>query len=611
MAVSTRPDSFELSYYLGVLRRRWRIVLVVACAGLLLAGADAELTSKTYTGVVLVQVNPLPNNANQATGRTNGDVNMDNEAQIAGSVAVATLAEARLHSPLTAQELVKRISVTVPANTTFLQISCSAGSAARAAQCANDFGAAFLSNRLGSAVTAVVQARTGLQAKFNSLLKQIQTIKEQLAKLPAKSLARTAPQLTLNADELLIGAVGTEVNQSVTAIADLTPAAVGSIPTPASPPAAPSSPRLKLLLPSGLLLGLLIGLLLAFYVDRRDARIHTSSEVERFLDLPVLLDASQERAGLHSALASPRSKAGRAFAELAQYVAGSLGDEDRVLVVVGTAAGTGSSVIAANLAASLARTRSEVVLVCAGVRGRLTAQLFGIGDGPGLSEVLAGTASVREVTRTPAEMSRLSVIRPGVDASGSMLYPQYETSQRVMAELRGGTGYVIIEVESVGVDADTLTLSEFADGALLVVEIAGTRRPDALACAQRLHRMHVPVLGAAILPARTSRVANRPEPASAAGWGGQAAQARRTVQAAPFEPGGHSFQPLVGDAGSIPTAFGNDPPEQRPPPNPDPWTALLDTVQERDNGVALHPSGDRQPQWPLAPEAPWRDEPPT
>jgi capsular polysaccharide biosynthesis protein/Mrp family chromosome partitioning ATPase len=563
MAVSTRPDSFELSYYLDVLRRRWRVVFVVACIGLVLAGADVELTSKTYTGVVLVQVNPLPNNANQATGRTNGDVNMDNEAQIAQSVTVAMLAQAQLHSVYTAQQLVKHISVAVPANTTFLQISCTAGSAVRAAECANDFGAAYLTNRLKSAVNGVMQARAGLQTKFNNLLTVIQALKVRLAKIPIKSPAHTAPELTITADGASFTAVSAELNQTVTVIADLTPAAVGSIPTPASPPAAPSSPRVRLLLPSGLLLGVLFGLLLAFYRDRRDLRIHAPGDVERYLDLPVLLDAAGEKPGLYATLAPPRSTAGRGFAELAQYVAASLGDEHRVLLVAGTATGTGSSIVAANLAANLARTRAEVVLVCAGVRGRLTAQLLGIGEGPGLSEVLAGTASVGEVARRSAEIPRLNVIRPGVNASGAILYSQHENSQRMMAELRRSARYVIIEVETVGDDADTLALSEFADGAVLVVEIPSTRRPDALDCAQRLQRMRVPVIGAAVLPARVSRRVGNAQQAPATGQRGGAPQVRGVVGAAPLVPDLHSFQPLAVDGGTGPASLGRDPAEPR------------------------------------------------
>ena len=138
MAVA-RPDSLQLSDYLGVLRRRWWIVVALVIVGVGLAGAYVKAAPKSYTAAALVQVNPLSNNATAAAGRTSGAVNMDNEAQIAQSNTVASAAAQALHSPLQPQALVKHISVAVPANTTFLQISCKSSKARGAAACANAF----------------------------------------------------------------------------------------------------------------------------------------------------------------------------------------------------------------------------------------------------------------------------------------------------------------------------------------------------------------------------------------------------------------------------------------------------------------------------------------
>ena len=58
--------------------------------------------------------------------------------------------------------------------------------------------------------------------------------------------------------------------------------------------------------------------------------------------------------------------------------------------------------------------------------------------------------------------------------------------------------------------ADTFALAEFADGALLTVEVERARRDEAGVCIKRLHRMRVPVLGAAVLPAISDRYTIRP-----------------------------------------------------------------------------------------------------
>src|SRR5262249_55457094 len=139
MAASSRPDSLELGDYLSVLRRRWWAVALLIVIGVGAAAAYVKVAPKVYTGSVLVQVNPLPNSANAVAGRTTGNVNMDNEAQIVQSQQVSSLAAKRLHSTLTPLQLSKDVSISVPPNTTFLQIKCGQPTASGAAACANAF----------------------------------------------------------------------------------------------------------------------------------------------------------------------------------------------------------------------------------------------------------------------------------------------------------------------------------------------------------------------------------------------------------------------------------------------------------------------------------------
>src|SRR5215470_4038413 len=147
MNMQAAPDYFELADYTSVLRRRMKSIVMFAILGVVLSGAYVVLAHKTYTATVLVQVNALPNNANAVGGRTGGPVNMDNEAQAVRSLAVANLVKKQLQSPLSATDLSNNIRVTVPPNSTYLQITCAASSASGAQRCANVVGAAYLDNR--------------------------------------------------------------------------------------------------------------------------------------------------------------------------------------------------------------------------------------------------------------------------------------------------------------------------------------------------------------------------------------------------------------------------------------------------------------------------------
>lgn len=506
MAVA-RPEALELSDYLGVLRRRWWIVLVLTVVGVGVAGAYVKVAPKAYTATALVQVNPLSNNATAAAGRTSGSVNMDNEAQIVQSNTVASLAGHNLHSPLEEQQLLKHVSVAVPPNTTFLQISCDASTARSSVSCADAFAAAYLTIRRTTIVNGLSGQLAANETRITKVSKSVAILKDRLGRLPATAPTRTTIELTVSADDALLHELESSDDTMLPQLDGLNlpnNTAVGRVVTPAIAPTSPSSPRKLLLLPSGLLAGLLIGLLCAYLVDRRDHRVHTPGEIERFLNTPVLLNVPA-KAVPADRLASSRSEAGQAFTELAQYIAATLGDGDHVLLVAGTSEGPGCSTVAANLAATLARTRSDVVLVCANPASTSTPRLLGIGDVRGLAQVLDGTATIAEVIHSPAAMGRLWIITPGVGASRPLLDLQYDASRRLLAQLQRNARYVIIEAQSVGADADSFQLAEFADGIIMTVETDLTTRTAAADCLNRLERLHTIVLGAAVV-AGTGRV---------------------------------------------------------------------------------------------------------
>jgi capsular polysaccharide biosynthesis protein len=516
MAPTARPDSSELADYLGVLRRRWWIVLVLVIVGVGGSAAYVKVAPKTYEASVLVLVNPLPNSANAVGGRTGGNVDMDNEGQIAQSVTVAVLAARQFPAGLSAPDLVKQISVSVPPNSTFLQIKCSEATPFRAAQCANAFGRAYLTNRRSTVANGISGELSNDTQRISVLDTRVARLKTQLANLRPTSTAHVRTQLSLTAAQQLLDSTTADSTKLVPFLADLTlpnNTAVGQVATPATAPTSPASPKALLLLPSGLLIGLLIGLLAAFFADFRDRRIHAARDVERFLDLPVLVDMSSGKSRVEPTLALPRSRAGQAFTELGQYVAAALGEGSHVVFVAGTSVGPGCSVLAANLAATLARTRSEVVLVCADPHGTVTPQLLGVSDGPGLAEVLSGSATAAEVARRPANEARLRVITPGLDTSGVLVHLQYEASRRLLGELCRDARYVIVEVQSVGEDSDAFALAEFADAAIMAIETSLTTRSGAADCLLRLDRLRTSVLGAVVLPA-PSKSRRPPVPAS-------------------------------------------------------------------------------------------------
>ncbi len=509
MTPQAAPDYFELSDYTTVLRRRWRRIAAVTLAGIVLAAAYVFLAPKTYTATALVQVNALPNNANAVGGRTGGPVNMDNEAQTVRSLAVANLVKKRLRSPLSATDISGNLHVTVPPNSTFLQITCGASSAVGAQKCATATGKAYLDYRRVTIMKLLGTGISALKKDAAALSKKIVVLKTLLLTLRHNQKNQLAGSRTQVADELQLAGVQTSLAEDQAHISTAEPlyasmkvktgTIVGQIVSPATLPTSPASPRKLLYLPSGLIVGLVIGLAWAFARDRKDKRIHSVRDVERLANLPTLISLVDKPHSRVTGLESPRSAAGRGFSELARYADAALGDGSHVIAVAATSTGSGGSVVAVNLAAALARTSDRTVLICADLHGTTVPELLGVSRGRGLSDVLTGAARVSEVAAPAGDLPRLRVITPGIDASRAVLVMQQAKLKRLISDVLDDARYVVIEVQSMGENSDAFGLAQFADAAIVAIEIQRSRSDDIVDCVRRLSRLGTPVLGAALL----------------------------------------------------------------------------------------------------------------
>ncbi len=489
--------------------------------GLVLAGAYYFVSPRTYAATALVQVNALQTTENALGGRTSGPVNMDNENQIVQSASVAAIAKSQLKTPLSVADLLKEIKVTVPPNTTFLQITCSAATADLAWRCANAFGRSYLYNRRATALGLITSGISQLESQATALESSIEKLRAKLGShgLPAGSATRGVAELELTAQLARLSTIQSKISSATPLEANLAAknTAVGQIVTPAVSPATPATPKKKLVLPSGLAGGLALGLLVAFFVDWRRPRIYSARDVQRHVDVPVVFSLTDRPAA--GGLAPPKSVAGQVFTDLAHYVGSALGDGSHVLLVTPAAAGPSSSgsggVLAANLAGALARTRGETVLIRANPGGPVSPRLSGSSDGRGFAELLAGTAELAEVSRRTADVPQLSVIAPGLDGASAVCDMQHDKLQRIMPELRRDVRYVVIDVPPPTVDADAFGVAEFADAAIVAVPAGTTHPADLNDCLRRFERMRTAVLAAVLLPPTAGSTSGRSSRAKA------------------------------------------------------------------------------------------------
>jgi hypothetical protein len=199
---------------------------------------------------------------------------------------------------------------------------------------------------------------------------------------------------------------------------------------------------------------------------------------------------------------SDRAGAGAGGAREEDELAVLLGDEEaalgRVLLVTATTPGRAGAATAVNLAASLARTGSETLLVCADPRTDTVGELLGLPEGPGLAEALLEGEDPADLEVRPDAVPRLRVLRygsPGLDAP-----VQGTAMPELVRLLRAGAEYVVVAVAPVSERADAHALAGSADLMLPVVELDRTRRAELRELLVLADRFGVPVPGTAVLP---------------------------------------------------------------------------------------------------------------
>jgi uncharacterized protein involved in exopolysaccharide biosynthesis/Mrp family chromosome partitioning ATPase len=501
-----RPGSTDISQYFGMFRRHWWVVLLLTLLGL---GGGAAITNampRVYESSTSVLVQAVDQDANAQGGRTKSAINLDTEAQLVGSGAVAVKAQQLLRSALSPIELARDVSVEVPANTTVLVISYEADNPKAAQAGSHAFAEAYLRNREETARSGLDQQIKSLTLKVKQLTANLTNINKRLAATKAGSSDRSNLESLRSNSQNQLNSLTGRLNELTT-----TTIGAGSIISDARVPELPTSPNAMLNTATGAMLGLLLGLGLAYCRERFDGRIRTLSDVRDRARMPVLAALDDRTTPQFDDVLQPYGPGGRVFNRLRNEVLASLNSNDQVIVVTGASRGSAATLVAANLAAALARTGSDVVLIGAHLPDSVVdaaplARMLGVNAMPGLSDLLGGRVGLaRAMQRTP-RIPSLRVITTGGTATAAGLM-QSQRLRDTLEALRRQTGYIVIEAPSTSSSADAQSLASLADAAILAVELRRARRPALLDAAEQLHRVGTPLLGAVVLP-RLSAIRN-------------------------------------------------------------------------------------------------------
>lgn len=251
----------------------------------------------------------------------------------------------------------------------------------------------------------------------------------------------------------------------------------------AGKPTSPIFPDVNTALVVGGVLGFGFGVAFALVRTVSDRRIRVNDDIEARVGAPVVgtipVADGLTRESRIVAHAEPNAKGNRfavseAFRSLRtnlQFM--DVDDPPRTIVVTSPLPGDGKSMVAANIAVALAESGRPVVLVDGDLRRSTVAKTFGLPDGAGLTDVLAGRADLVDVMHRTPVSEHLVVLTAGsvppnpseVLGSAKMHTVLNDLAQHAM---------VIVDAPPLLPVTDSAVLAHQADGAILVVGLGKT-----------------------------------------------------------------------------------------------------------------------------------------
>ena len=257
--------------------------------------------------------------------------------------------------------------------------------------------------------------------------------------------------------------------------------------SPATLPRSPNSNRMKFYALGGVA-GLGGGLLLAFLLEYFKPGVKTSTEIEQSFGLPVVgfvPFVSQRKtrgASYHQSLdrvvnepLSQLSEAVRSMRVSLQLSSAS----SKVILITSALPGEGKSTAAMLLAASCASSGKKTILLDCDLRLRSTSEALRRKHQPGLSEFLCGTAKLTDVI-TQDPVTKINLIPAGSTRPNAADLLMSQGMLDLIAVLRSGFDYVIMDSPPLLPVVDALALAAGADKILVVVEWCRTPRASHL-----------------------------------------------------------------------------------------------------------------------------------
>lgn len=244
----------------------------------------------------------------------------------------------------------------------------------------------------------------------------------------------------------------------------------------ATTPEVPTFPVLKVMIPAGavLTLGFVAGFI--FLREMLEQRVRTPADVAilpRTRVLGVISDVSEDLSAPTCAENAVKERPEGALAEQIRQIRANILrigglDGKRVLLLTSGLPGSGTTTIAVNASRLVAALDRRVLLIDANLRRPKVHQVFGMPEGPGLGEALAGAVTLADAARE-TDLPTLRVLTAGAKPARAYERLNSESMNRLLDEARAAYDLVIVDSPPMTVAGDACVLANRCDASALIV----------------------------------------------------------------------------------------------------------------------------------------------
>lgn len=281
-------------------------------------------------------------------------------------------------------------------------------------------------------------------------------------------------------------------------------------------PTSPSSPQIARDTALGALLGLLVGALLAVLRARFDRSVKTPEMATELANAPiigvVLRDPTLEQRHLVDRAGVNRTAEDyRQLRNNLQFL--NVDQPPKVIMISSAVPAEGKTTVVVNLALALADVGRKVTIVEADLRRPKVTRYMGLVGGVGLTNLLAGTAELEEVTQAYGDGGVLVIAAgPTPPNPGELLSSSHMAT--LLDKMRAESDYILVDAPPLLPVADSTGLAVMMDGVLLSVRYGSTTKDQLRQAATTLERVGAKTLGVIL-----NIVPPKAEHASAYGYG--------------------------------------------------------------------------------------------